>query len=58
MSNIKALKKYPGPAPGPALPVFQARSQGLKNELIAGQKVLHKYNIFCSLVIGAVKKIK
>jgi hypothetical protein len=27
-------------------------------ELIAGQKVLHKYNIFCSLVIGAVKKFK
>jgi len=37
LACVFQLQKNPGPAPGPALPVFQARFQGLKNELIAGQ---------------------
>jgi hypothetical protein len=50
---------FPGPAiPGPVLPVTRHFSGACAAELIAGQKVLHKYNIFCSLVIGAVKKFK
>jgi hypothetical protein len=40
------------------LPVARHFSGACAAELIAGQKVLHKYNIFYSLVIGAVKKFK
>jgi hypothetical protein len=50
---------FPGPAiPGSVLLVVRHSSGACAAELIAGQKVLHKYNIFCSLVIGAVKKFK
>jgi len=71
-SSLRLL--VPALEPATALKKFQDRRLGLRlalrcrfarpvsrscaAELIAGQKVLHKYNIFCSLVIGAVKKIK
>jgi hypothetical protein len=53
-----ALKKFRGLRLGLRCRFARPVSRPCAAKLIAGQKVLHKYNIFCSLVIGAVKKIK
>jgi hypothetical protein len=53
-----ALKKFQGLRLGLRCRFARPVPRPCAAELIAGQKVLHKYNIFCSLVIGAVKKFK
>jgi hypothetical protein len=53
-----ALKKFLGLRLGLRCRFARPVPRPCAAELIAGQKVLHKYNIFCSLAIGAVKKFK